>query len=133
MSSNPDSQLNQLHPDAQRGLELFNRGKYFEAHEHLELAWMGTPSPERDLYQGLLQVGVGYFQIERGNYRGALKMFKRGRRNLQPLPDQLLGIDIAQLLVDAHRVESTLRSLGPARIGDFDTSIFQEIPLMPEA
>lgn len=132
MSSNPEPQLDQLHPEAQLGVKLFNQGQYYEAHEHLELAWMGVSSPERDLYQGVLQVGVGYFQIERGNFRGALKMFKRGRRNLQPLPDQLLGIDVAQLLVDAHRVESTLRSLGPARIGDFDTTLFQEIPLVPE-
>lgn len=133
MSLNPDPQPGQPHPEAQRGLELFNQGDYFEAHEHLELAWMNSPSPERDLYQGLLQVGVGYFQIKRGNYRGALKMFKRGRRNLQPLPDQLLGIDVAQLLVDAHRVENTLRSLGPARVEDFDLGSFREVPLVPES
>ena len=31
------------------GLELFNRGQYFEAHEVLEAAWRAEPGPVREL------------------------------------------------------------------------------------
>lgn len=79
------------HPKAREGIRLFNQGEFYLAHEHLEEAWMETGSPERDLYQGILQIGLAYYQISRGNYRGALKMFRRGQRNLAPLGDALLG------------------------------------------
>jgi predicted metal-dependent hydrolase len=41
-----------LHPDAETGIRLFNEGKYFVAHEELELAWHAEPHPDRRLYQG---------------------------------------------------------------------------------
>ena len=43
-----------------------------------ERAWMAESRPIRDLYQGVLQVGLAFLQIEQGNWAGALKMFRRG-------------------------------------------------------
>lgn len=89
---------------------------------------METPSPERDLYQGILQIGLAYYQITRGNYRGALKMFRRGQRNLLSLEEGLLGIDIARLQSDARSVERTLRLQGEKGIHNFDRSLFKPVP-----
>ena len=116
-----------LHPKAEEGIALFNRGEFYKAHEPLEEAWMKTDSPERDLYQGILQIGLTYYQITRGNYRGALKMFHRGFRNLDRLGDTLLGIDISQLQEDARTVESALRRLGSENIDRFDHKLIQPI------
>lgn len=118
-----------LHPEARKGIELFNLGEFYEAHEPLELAWMETPSPERDLYQGILQIGLAYFQITRNNYRGALKMFKRGQRNLEPLGDTLLGVDINKLRADSRIVEEAVRLLGPHRISELERSLIKPVPL----
>ncbi len=107
---------------------LFNQGKYYEAHEPLEEAWMKTDSPERELYQGILQIGLAYFQITRGNYRGALKMFRRSTRNLSPLGDALLGIDLAQLQEDAQTVETALRQLGPHKVELLDWKLIKPVP-----
>jgi predicted metal-dependent hydrolase len=117
-----------LHPKAREGVELFDHREYYEAHEPLEAAWMVTDSPERDLYQGILQIGLAYYQITRGNYRGSLKMFKRGQRNLAPLGEALLGIDISQLQEDARLVETTLRQLGPDNINRLDQTLFKPVP-----
>ena len=38
--------------DAIKGLELFNQGDYFGAHEYLEEAWKDDLTAGRDLYQG---------------------------------------------------------------------------------
>ena len=122
------SKSDPLHPKAREGIKLFNVGKYYEAHESLEEAWMETGSPERILYQGILQIGLAYFQITRGNYRGALKMFRRGHRNLAPLGDTLLGIDLTQLREDAQTVESVLRQLGPTDINQLDRELIRPIP-----
>lgn len=117
-----------IHPKAREGIRLFNIGKYYEAHEPLEEAWMKTGSPERILYQGILQIGLAYYQIKRSNYRGALKMLLRGQRNLAPLGDALLGIDLTQLQEDARTVESALRQLGPANIGLLDWNLVRPVP-----
>jgi predicted metal-dependent hydrolase len=117
-----------LHPKAKEGIALYNQGEFYEAHEPLEEAWMETDSPERDLYQGILQIGLAYYQISRGNYRGALKMFRRGFRNLSPLDDSLLGIDLVRLQLDARSVESTLRQLGSDKINQLDLQMIQPIP-----
>ncbi len=109
------------------GLELFNRGAYFEAHEVLELAWRAETAPVRELYRGILQVGVAYYHIQRGNYRGALKMFRRASGWLAPFPDECCGINLGHLRASAARVEAVLRRLGPDRIAFFDTSLFQPI------
>ena len=126
----PDPQSNNLHRLAQEGIELFNKGKYYEAHEPLEGAWMVTQSPERDLYQGILQIGLAYYQISRGNFRGALKMFKRGQRNLSPLGETILGINITRLREDARGVEEHLREVGASQIESIKRSIYQSIPLI---
>ena len=89
---------------------------------------MKTDSPERDLYQGILQIGLAYYQITRGNYRGALKMFQRGQGNLAPLGESLLGVNVAQLREDALAVEEELRRLGPDDIHQLDTSRLQPVP-----
>lgn len=102
-----------LPPDAIKGLEMFNSGRYFEAHEELERAWRAEKGPIRDLYRGILQVGVGYYHIRRGNYRGALKMFKRCRQWLDLYPDECCGINLKQLRLDYERIERLLLDGGP--------------------
>jgi CheY-like chemotaxis protein len=116
-----------LSSEALRGLEEFNRGAYFEAHESLEMAWMAEDSPGRELYRAVLQVAVAYLQIERGNYNGAAKMFLRMRQWIDPLPDACRGIDIARLRAEAQAVYQAMITLGPEHIADFDRSLFRPI------
>ncbi len=126
---NSHSKADPLHPEARKGIELFNLGEFYEAHEPLELAWMKTHSPERDLYQGILQIGLAYFQISQGNYRGAVKMFNRAQRNLKPLGETLLGVNIRQLQNEAKIVEETIRLLGPSRLNELDQGLIKDVPL----
>jgi predicted metal-dependent hydrolase len=53
------------------GLEAYDRGDYFLAHELLEPAWMGTADPaERALVQGLIKLAAAEVHGVRGNPRG---------------------------------------------------------------
>ncbi len=110
-----------------RGLELFNEGEYFEAHEELELAWREERGPVRELYRGILQIAVAYLHIQRGNYRGAVKMFVRSRIWLGPFPDQCCGVDLASFRKDYAQVEEMLLRLGEDQIKNFNTSLFKPI------
>ncbi|MFV1950250.1 MAG: DUF309 domain-containing protein [Anaerolineales bacterium] len=119
-----------IHPRARRGIELFNKGEYFEAHEELEGAWLETQPPERDLYQGILQIGLAYYHISRGNYGGALKMFHRGQLKLENLSVSMMGINISQFIEDASIVESNLRDLGDLHTEKLNRDLIRPVPLI---
>src|SRR5579884_2484246 len=59
-------------PDAYNlGLAHLRAGRFFEAHEELELAWRAATPEERDFYQGLVHVAVAWYQFGRGRTIGA--------------------------------------------------------------
>ncbi len=117
----------ELSPLAVAGLEEFNRGEFFEAHETLELAWKADRSLGRELYRAILQVAVAYLQIERGNYRGAMKMFLRVRQWLDPLPDNCRGVQVARFREEAYYVHQVIQQLGEERLKEFDFSLIKPI------
>jgi hypothetical protein len=64
-------------------LEAYERGDFFEAHELLEPAWMGTDDiAERELYQGLIKLAAGYVHAVRGNPLGLAKNLRGARERL---------------------------------------------------
>lgn len=112
---------------AQTGIDLFNQQQFYEAHHSLEDAWNGDKTPARELYRAILQVAVAYYQIERGNYRGAVKMFLRVRQWLEPLPERCRGINIGQLRQDVTAAHTHLTGLGADHIAQFDRAYFKPI------
>lgn len=117
----------QLHPQAVIGLELFNAGEFFEAHEALETAWRDEAGPVRELYRGILQIAVAYVHILRGNYEGAVKVFVRSRTWLDPFPDSCRGIDLRRFRQDYRRVETLLLAAGPLGLEQLDRSLMKPI------
>jgi DUF309 family protein family protein len=104
------------------GLDAYANGDFFEAHEHMEPAWMGTADPaERALIQGLIKVAAADVHAVRGNARGVV-------RNLEGARDRLLSassggritgidLDVAALLADIDaRLAAGSGSSGPMRI-----------------
>jgi predicted metal-dependent hydrolase len=112
---------------AQRGVDAFNNGDYYAQHDLFEEQWVNTTSPVRDLYRAILQVGIAYYQIERGNHRGALKMLQRSVQWLTILPDICQTIDIAQLRQDSYAVRAELERLGADRLHEFDSTLLKPI------
>ena len=122
-----------LSQKAVEGLEEFNRGEFYEAHEYLEEAWMADESLGRNLYRGVLQVAVAYYHILQGNHNGAAKLFLRVRQWIDPLPPTCRGVDVARLRAEAREVHEELLRLGPERIGEFDRSLLRPVHfVMPE-
>ena len=120
-----------LHPEAIHGMELFNLGRYFEAHEALEAAWRAESGPVRDLYRGILQVGVVYQYITQNNYPGALKVYQRCRKWLLPWPDICRGVQVGRLRQDLENVMTALQKLGPQHILEFDQSLLKPVLYRP--
>ncbi len=116
-----------LHPKAIEGLHLFNAGKYFEAHEKLEAAWKNERGKIRELYQGILQAGVTYLHITRGNYQGAIKVYGRSMRWLRGWPETCRGVEVGQLRNDLEAAIEEVKRLGESRITEFNQSLLKQV------
>jgi hypothetical protein len=116
-----------LHPRSREGLQLFNDGQYFEAHEALEDAWKQERGVIRDLYRGILQVAVVYLHITRRNYSGALKVYERSTKWLKDWPRECRGIEIDQLRRDAAEVIELVRRMPTHNPPAFDPSFLRPV------
>ncbi len=83
--------------DFERGIELFNAGRFFEAHEAWERVWLRSSGEEKLFYQGLIQAAAALLHAERGNPRGAQSMYAKARARLDPFPDRYMGIALGEL------------------------------------
>jgi predicted metal-dependent hydrolase len=93
----------------ERGIELFNRGLYWEAHEAWEEAW--TPDrrgPDRGFYKGLIQVAAGCLHYGRRNRRGAVNKWRGGADFLRPYLPSHHGVDLVPLVA---RVDGFLAAM----------------------
>jgi predicted metal-dependent hydrolase len=122
MAEESDGTLEGLPDLALKGIEEFNRGEFYECHEYLEEAWMQEPRQVRFLYQGILQVGVGFYHQQNGNWRGATGLLRNGTQRLKEFEPDTLGIDVARLVRESERCLEELEQLGRERVREFDTS-----------
>jgi predicted metal-dependent hydrolase len=116
-----------IHPEAIKGMELFNAGEYWLAHEHLEEAWKAEPGASRELYRAILQTAVVYLHITRDNYRGAVKVYKRVQKWITPWPEVCRGIQIGHLRRELDAVIAEVQRLGPERLAEFDRSLLKPV------
>jgi uncharacterized protein len=94
----------------EEGIELFNHGQYWEAHEAWEGDWMpDRKGPDSGFYKGLIQIAAGCLHYTRHNRRGAVNKWKGGTDYLRPYLPAHRGVRL-QPLVDA--VESYLSAIG---------------------
>lgn len=119
-----------LSPAARQGVEEFNHGHFHEQHEWFEKAWLEEPRPIREMYQGILQVGLALYQIEQNNWQGTLKMFRRGLPRLRTLPPVCQGLDIASFRSAAETIHADVTTGGPQSVAAFDSTRFPQINLI---
>jgi predicted metal-dependent hydrolase len=101
-------------------IDQFNRRWYFESHETLEDLWMVTPMPDRQLFQGIIQLAAAFVHFARGEYPGVLKLLDASIEKLREFAPERFGIDVTSLIDDASRVREEFASLGEQRFGAFD-------------
>jgi hypothetical protein len=86
------------------GLAAYAEGDFFEAHERLEPAWMGTADlSERAFLQGLIKLAAAYVHAVRGNPKGIARNLEGARDRLREAiagGAPTSGIDLGRLLGD---------------------------------
>jgi len=91
-----------------KGIELFNKGDYFEAHEVWEDLWHGTHDKSKNFIQGLIQVTSAFHHFSNANLRGARILHNSGVELLSPYKDRMMGMDVKGLL---ERFDHSFRGL----------------------
>ena len=100
--------------EAQR---LLDTGMPFHAHEVLEATWKAAPEQERDLWQGLAQLAVGWTHLLRGNPTGATTLLQRARRRISSYAvDPPHRVDVAGLVAWCDDVLAALAVAGTATV-----------------
>src|SRR5438874_9694185 len=82
------------------GIELFNAGQYYEAHEAWEDIWRETAGEERLFYQGLIQAAAALLHHGRNNERGVKICIGKSLAKLESLPPTFMSLDLRKLTTE---------------------------------
>lgn len=88
------------------GIENFNSGRFWHAHEDWEDLWKsmkGNASQELvDGVQGLIQIAAMLLNHERRKVRGVTNLWTKSSAKLEPVIEGIFGIDVASLYTDSE-------------------------------
>lgn len=95
------------------GIAAYANDDFFEAHELLEPAWMGTNDlAERELIQGLIKLAAAFVHRARGNPAGVVKNLRGASARIAAgaAAGVALAVDVPNLLsaIDAWKGGATI-------------------------
>ena len=95
------------------GVELFNRGEWYAAHDVFEELWHDTADPERRWLQGAVQVAVAMVHLGRDNHNGAAILLGEGTGRLTRAEASPPGWQSAALLDPCRELQQQLHGQEP--------------------
>jgi len=91
--------------------DCFNRRRFFEAHEVLEVIWLPQRrGPDGSFYKGLIQLAGAFVHLQKERLAPALALFRLAAANLGPCPAFHHGLNLAQVNGLIDRCAGTLQS-----------------------
>jgi predicted metal-dependent hydrolase len=105
----------------EEALRAWAHGDFFETHECLEPAWMGTDVlAERALHQGIIKLAAGYVHAVRGNPAGMAKNLEGARVHLAGAGSAATAYDVDTdaliAAIDAKLIALAAGALEPALV-----------------
>lgn len=122
----------ELPPGVMEGIRLFNQRRFYEQHEVIEHEWHAERTEIRVLYQGILQIGVGFHHILNGNHKGAITLLTDGIAKVERFLPQALGIDTARLVREASSCLEQITVLGERNSTAFERETIPHIHFIGE-
>jgi uncharacterized protein len=98
------------------GIELFNRGEFFDCHEVLEQIWTHSTQPERWFLQSLIHFAVGFYHHQRENPAGASRQLRKGLRKIQGYLPEWGGVRTDRIGEDVRRCLAVIEAGGRIEI-----------------
>jgi len=85
------------------GVQLFNAGRYKDAHEEFEQGWLAGEGGDADFHKGLVQACICLHHVSEGDQDGARKLYRGHRALLGGYLPSHAGLDVAHLLAGIQR------------------------------
>ena len=104
----------------QRGLDEYDKGEYFEAHEAWEDLWSDYNFPDRKFVQGLIQLSVSFVHLGNGNLTGAKNLLKKCQQKFDDYNGIHREINLSDLKSSIEAVEIVYSELNNCRDFDWD-------------
>ncbi len=104
-----------------QGLEQFNQGEFYACHDTLEAIWLEAVGPQRNFYQGILQIAVGIYHLSNANARGAMVLLGEGVGRLRSYEPDYAGVAVSPLIEQSLDLLETVQqadSEAIARLAD---------------
>lgn len=99
-----------------QGVDCFNRGEFYGAHEAWEDVWRSNLPEPRPLLQGLIQVAAGMHQIlDLHRNAGPRRTLAKAAAHLEPYAPAALGLDVDGVLAAVGRWREWLEQPGEDR------------------
>lgn len=89
-----------------KGIQLFNDGAYWHAHEQWEQCWLASEEPESTFYKGIIQAAAALVHWQKGNLRGLQRNWEKSRPKLVAVLPLVQQLDLAGLITDMDRFVS---------------------------
>ncbi|MCO5216781.1 MAG: DUF309 domain-containing protein [Thermomicrobiales bacterium] len=119
----------ELPPGVLEGIRLFNQRRFYEQHEVIEQEWHAEHTTVRVLYQGILQIGVGFHHALNGNFRGAVALLTAGADKVAHFTPTAYGIDTNRLVLETRNCITQLNVLGERNLAAFESELIPQIHL----
>ena len=99
-------------------VDLFNNQQWYEAHDAFEDIWNDLVGDERQIIQGILQVSVSQFHLNKGNLNGAMILLGEGLGRIRNKVSEDLEIDLILLCNNLETLLNKLHSKMPLNQSD---------------
>jgi hypothetical protein len=83
------------------GRDCFNRGEFYEAHEHWEDLWNEIDDPDRRWVQGLIQIATGLHKLKSYRSDVCATLFTKALAKLHDAPETFELFALGKLRRDA--------------------------------
>ena len=115
-----EEEVAQRRPVLLAGIDQFNGGYFFQAHETLEELWLVSPLPTRTFLQGIIQTAAAFVHMRRREYAGTVRLLGHALAKLETFPGEYMGIDVARLVTETRAARDELLTLGPEHFEEWD-------------
>jgi hypothetical protein len=110
--------------DFDRGIGLFNEGKFWHAHEAWEQVWRRHLEDSRLFIQGLIQMAAGFhLLIEKQRYSGATSNFNKALARLRLFEPTFLNLPVTSFREAIERAKDEIQRLGKTPDAKIDHTV----------